>query len=184
MVPEIWSVAGRIFCHFGLFFALLPPKNLKSQNFEKMKKTPRDIIILHECTKHQDHMLYCSWYMVHDGCNCYFSFWTFFCIFTTITAPKIKISKKWKKVLEMSWFYTSVPKIVIIWYVVSEIWCMTNVIVIFHFELFFALLLAWKMKISKKKKKKNPCWYHHFTQVYQKLGSYAILFLRYGMWLM
>ena len=25
MVPEIWSMTDRIFCHFGLFFALLPP---------------------------------------------------------------------------------------------------------------------------------------------------------------
>ena len=40
----------------------------------------------------------------------------------------------------MSSFYTSVPKFMIICYTVSEIWCMTNVIVIFHFELFFALL--------------------------------------------
>ena len=25
MVPEIWSATDRIFCHFGPFFALLPP---------------------------------------------------------------------------------------------------------------------------------------------------------------
>ena len=25
IVPEIWSTTGRTFCHFGLFFALLPP---------------------------------------------------------------------------------------------------------------------------------------------------------------
>ena len=29
----------------------------ENQNFEKMKKTPRDTIILHECTKDHDHML-------------------------------------------------------------------------------------------------------------------------------
>ena len=45
MDMEIWSATDRIFCHFGLFFALLPPNNLKNQNFEKMKKMPRDIII-------------------------------------------------------------------------------------------------------------------------------------------
>ena len=32
------STMDRIFCHFGQFFAHLPPKNLKNQNFEKMKK--------------------------------------------------------------------------------------------------------------------------------------------------
>ena len=42
--------------HFGLFFALLPEK-LK---FKKMKKTPKDIIILHMCTKNHDQMMYGS----------------------------------------------------------------------------------------------------------------------------
>ena len=39
-----------------------------------MKKTPGDIITLRKCTKNHDHMLYCSWDMVRDRCNCYFSF--------------------------------------------------------------------------------------------------------------
>ena len=60
MVPEIWSITDRFFCHFGQFFAHFPPKNPKNQNFEKMKKTPGDIIILQKCTKTHDHMLYCS----------------------------------------------------------------------------------------------------------------------------
>ena len=50
-------------------------------------------------------------------------------------------------------FYTSVPKTMIIWYTVPEIWHEADVIDIFHFGLFFALLppqLAQKMKISKK----------------------------------
>ena len=44
---EIWSAMDRIFCHFGPFFALLPPNNLKNPNFENMKKKPWAIIILH-----------------------------------------------------------------------------------------------------------------------------------------
>ena len=60
MVPAILSATDRIFCHFGQFLAHLPPKNPKNQNFEKMKNSPEDIIILHMCTKNQDHMLYCS----------------------------------------------------------------------------------------------------------------------------
>ena len=36
--------------------------------------------------------------------------------------------------------YTSVPKIMIICYTVPKIWRVTDVIVIFHFGLFFALL--------------------------------------------
>ena len=38
MVPQISSAMDKIFCHFGLFFALLPPNNPKNQNFGKMKK--------------------------------------------------------------------------------------------------------------------------------------------------
>ena len=61
MVPEIWSAIDRIFCHFGLlFFAILPSMDSVNQNFEKMKKTPGDIIILHQYTKNHDHMLHCS----------------------------------------------------------------------------------------------------------------------------
>ena len=141
MIPEIWSTTDRIFCHFGPFFCTFYLTNSpKNQNFEKLKKTPGDIIILHKCAKNHDHMLYCSWDMVCDRCNCYFSFWAIFCPFTPLTAQKIKILKKWKKHLEISSFYTSVPKIMIICYTVPEIWHMTDVIVIFHFGLFFALL--------------------------------------------
>ena len=46
--------------HFGIFFALLPPNSQKNQKLKKMKKRPGEIIILHECTKNHDHMLYCS----------------------------------------------------------------------------------------------------------------------------
>ena len=42
----------------------------------------------------------------------------------------------------------------------------------------FTLLTAKKIKILKKWK--NTWSYHHFTQLYQKPSSYAILFLRYG----
>ena len=60
MVPEIWSAMDRIFYHSGSFFALLPPNNLKNQNFEKMKRMPGDIIILHMCTINDNHMMYGS----------------------------------------------------------------------------------------------------------------------------
>ena len=41
--------------------------------------------------------------------------------------------KKWKKRLEISSFYNSVPKIMIICYTVPEIWCVTDVV--FYFSL-------------------------------------------------
>ena len=49
-----------IFCHFGLFFALVPPNNQENQIFEKMKKMPRDIIRLHMCTINENYMIYGS----------------------------------------------------------------------------------------------------------------------------
>ena len=141
MVPEIWSMSDRIFCHFGLFFCPFTPLTTqKIRILKNWKKTSGDIIILYKCTKNHDHMLYCSLDMACNRFNCYFSFWAIFCPFTPLTAQKIKILKKWKKCLEISSFYISVPKIMIICNTVPEIWCMTDVIVIFHFGLFFALL--------------------------------------------
>ena len=139
MVPEIWSMTDRIFCNFEPFFALLPPQQPENQNFEKMKTTLGDIIILLICTITDNHTMYGSWDNKRDGQN-FLSFWTVFWTFTPLTTRKIKILKNWKKHLEISSFYTSVPKIMIICYTVPEIWCMTDVIVIFHFGLFFPLL--------------------------------------------
>ena len=98
IVPEIWSMADRIFCHFGPFFALLPTSNPKNQNCDKIKKktkktkTPADIIILHKCTINDNYMVYGSSDMKHDGQN-FLSFWTVFCTFTSLTTRKIKILK-------------------------------------------------------------------------------------------
>ena len=47
-----------IISHFGLFFVLYPLAAQK--DFEKMKKMPGDIIILHVCTTNYDQMMYGS----------------------------------------------------------------------------------------------------------------------------
>ena len=77
--------------------------------------------------------------MTCDGYNCYFSFWAIFALLP-LNSPKNENFRKMKKTLEISAFNASVPKIMIICFTVPEIWCMTDVIVIFHFGLFFALL--------------------------------------------
>ena len=125
MIPEMWRATDRIFCHFGPFFPFYPLATRKIKMIKKWKKTPGDII-LHKCTKNHDHMLYCSWYMAYDRCNCYFSFWATFCPFNPLTAQKIKISKQWKQHLEILSFYTCVPEIMIRWYTVPEKWCTTD----------------------------------------------------------
>ena len=45
-----------------------------------------------------------------------------------------------KKGVEMSSFYKSLPKIMIIYYTVPETWRVTDVVFIFHFGLLFAFL--------------------------------------------
>ena len=77
-----WDIKHDRQSFFFILDNFLPSYPLKTWKIKilKVKKTPGDIIILHKCTKNQDHMLYCSWDMAHDGCN-YFSFWTIFCPF-------------------------------------------------------------------------------------------------------
>ena len=60
MYPEILSTTD-IVCHFGLFFALLPPpNNPENQHFEKVKNTPRRNIILNMSSINENHMMYDS----------------------------------------------------------------------------------------------------------------------------
>ena len=120
---EAWRT--EIFVILYHYLPFYPRNNPTNQNFKKMKKPPGDII-LHKCTENRDHMLYCSWDTMRDGCNSYFLFWAIFCPFTLLTTQKIKISKKWKQHLEISSFYTCVPKIMITWYMLPEILCATD----------------------------------------------------------
>ena len=97
MVPEIWRVTEffsfwATFCSFTLLTAQ------KTNILKKWKRAPGDIVILHKCNGNHDDILYCSWDMVCDGCNCNFSSWAdFFLPFYPVTAQKIKTLKKWKR---------------------------------------------------------------------------------------
>ena len=68
----------------------------------------------------------------------------------------MKISKKWKKHLEISSFYISLPKIMIIWNTVPEIWHMADVI-IFHFGPFTAQK---NQNFKKMKKFLKILWFY------------------------
>ena len=74
----------EFFVILGHFLYFYPPNIMENQNFEKMKKTPGDIIILHMCTINDDHMMYVSWDVEHDRQN-FLSFWATFCSFTPLT---------------------------------------------------------------------------------------------------
>ena len=121
---NIVRVTNVIISQFGLFFVLLTPKSPKNWNFEKMKKIPGNIVILHMCTKNYDQKMYSSWDMMCDRCNCYFSFWSIFCFFTPLKSPKIEILKM-KKHLEISSLCIRVPNVMIRWCTVPKIWCAT-----------------------------------------------------------
>ena len=102
MVPEISSTTDRLFCHFDNFLPFYPPNNSKNRNFEKLKKTPGDIIILHKCTINDNHILYGSWDMKHDGQD--FVILDYFLPFYPPfpTTQKVKILKNWNILQEIS----------------------------------------------------------------------------------
>ena len=125
-----WDIFCDSYNYFSFWAICCPFTPITAQKIKikkkNEKKTPEDIIILHMCTKNYDQMMYSSWDMVRDRCNCYFSFWAIFCPFTPLTAQKINILQKWKKCLKISSFYICVPKIMIRWCTVPEIWCVTD----------------------------------------------------------
>ena len=63
-------------------------------------------------------------------------------------------------------FYKSVPKIMIICYTVPEIQCVTDVIVIFHFGLFFALLPPNSPKNQNSVYQKHMCTKNYDQMMY------------------
>ena len=137
MVPEIWSTTDIIFSHFGPIFVLLPPIIPDYWKNEKNLWRYHHFTLVYH--KWQSYDILLLRYQVDR--QIFLSFWAIFCPFTPLTTPKIRFWKKWKKkkCLEISSFYTSAPKIMIICYIVPEILHVTDVI-IFHFGLFFALL--------------------------------------------
>ena len=66
MVPEIWSVTGRIFAVLDCFLPFYTPNNPKNQNFEKIRKKSGDITILHMCNINDNQMIYDSWDIKHN----------------------------------------------------------------------------------------------------------------------
>ena len=113
------------FSFWALFCPFTPITDRKTKISGKIKKNNWKYHHFTHVYKNHDHMLYCSWNMARDTCS-YFSFWAIFCPFTHLTTQKIKISKIWKNHPEVSSFYKCVPKIMIRWCTVPEIWCTTD----------------------------------------------------------
>ena len=121
---------------------------------------------------------------IQSGGKIFSSFWAIFCPFTSLTTRKIKILKKWKKLLERSSFYTCNKNHDLMMYASWDIERDRQNFLSFWASFCpFSPLTTQKIKILKKWKKRLVR-YHHFTQVYQKSWSDAILFLRHGVWWM
>ena len=110
MIYSCWDIEWDrlklvIMSHFLPFYPL-PPKNPKNQNFEKMKKIARDIIILHMCIKNDNHMRYGFWDMEWEAY--FFVILDHFCPLTLLTGRKIKILKieknAWRLLRLTCWF--------------------------------------------------------------------------------
>ena len=132
MIYSSWAKQTEI-GNFRSFFALYPSK--KPQN-EKIYWR-----YYHFTHVHQKSQSYDLWFLRYGVQQTdFFVILGHFLLFYHPNSPKNQNFKKLKKYLEISSFYTSVSKIMIICYTVPETWCVTDVIVIFHSELFFALL--------------------------------------------
>ena len=58
---DVWFLRYAVrqdFLSFWVIFCPFTPNNPQNQDFEKMKKTPRDIIILHMCAINDNHVMY------------------------------------------------------------------------------------------------------------------------------
>ena len=95
MAPEIWNVT-EFFVILGHFLPFYPTNNPKNQNFEKMKKTPGDIIILHTCIKNHD-QCYTIPEIWHMTDVIYISYFGPFSAILPPKSPKKQNFKKWKK---------------------------------------------------------------------------------------
>ena len=112
----------------------------KKQIIKKQRKTPGDIITVCLCTNNLHDMIYSFWDTECDRLKAVINYGSFFAILPSpLKTQKIRILKKWKKLLETSSFYTSVPKTTIIWGTSPEIRCVTDLIFC-HFGPFFATL--------------------------------------------
>ena len=135
---------------FGIYSWTL--KNLKNQNFEKMKKKKKNAgdIILHMCTKNHNHMRYTSWDM--EWGKFFLSFWAIFCPLLP-HFPNNPENQNFEKMKKASGDLT------------------------LHFLPFDPPVNPKNQNFEKIKK--NNWRYYHFTLLYHKWRSYDVWFLRY-----
>ena len=139
MLTQIWSACTDKFlsyqANFCFFAPLLTPKiNI----WNKRKKTPGHVLLLHKCIINQDQMIYGSWDVKFNRI-CWSSL-GFFCPFTPLTPWKMKISKMKKTpgdTINLQNYTKNHDHL----YTVPEIWRMMDVIIfILAYHAFFQAL--------------------------------------------
>ena len=128
-----------------IFYPFTPLTTQKIRILKNEIKKKHGDIILHKCTINGNHMIYDSWDMKSSR-------WDFFVIlghflpYNPSNNAKNQYLLKWKKCLEISSFYTSPSKIMIICYTGPEIWLVMD-------EFFFILgyCLSFYLPNSPKK---------------------------------
>ena len=182
----VWQAEFFAFLdHFLPFYSplLLWTQKIKiSKQWEKKQKQNKNGRYYHFTNVYHKWQLYDVWFMIYRVQWTEFSvILDHFCLFTPLKPWKIKILKKWNKILEISSFYTYVPKIMIISYIVPEIWCMMDVILIFYFGLFFILLHLNNLKnqnFTKMKKRPGDIIMLHMCTK----NNDHMMYMMYGSW--
>ena len=109
----------------------------------------------------------------------FLSFWVIFALYPLKT-QKIKILKKFKKLLEILSSYTCVQQMTIIWCMVSSDIKHDRHNSLSFWGIFCPLPPNNPENQNFEKIKKNSWEYYHFTYEYHKSKSYDAWFLRYG----
>ena len=133
MYQKSWSYALLLFFIFGYFLPFYPPNSPKNENFKQKKRKKHHEISLFNTSvpKIMIILRYGVWQMQL----------LFFILgyFSPFYPPK---SENFKKIKKTTWdiILHNCTKIMIICYIVPEIWNVMDVIVIFHFGPLFALI--------------------------------------------
>ena len=160
MIYGSWNIRCDRQKSLTFWYIFCPFSPLTNQNFN-IEKTPGDIIILHNCTINDNHLMYGSWDKEHNRYN-FLSFWTVFCTFAPYGPRKSKKFLKWKKHLKTLSIYRHKWQSYDVWFLRYGVQQRESFVILGHFLPFYPLTTQ-KTKILKKSE--NSWRYYHFTQV-------------------
>ena len=134
MIYSYWDMVrdGLKLAILGHFLPFYLPKNQKNQNFERMKKTAWDIIILYICTINDNYMIYGSWDAEWDRQD----FFVILVNFLPFFLPSPCTKKNIEKMKEYIWGYHKWPSYDA-WFLRYGVW---QTEFFYHFEPVFAVL--------------------------------------------